>query len=58
MTAVVFLDANPVIYHVEQPATWGPKTSARISAFVAAGEMLAVSDLIRMECLVGAAEDG
>jgi hypothetical protein len=20
---VVFLDANPVIYHIEQPPTWG-----------------------------------
>ena len=35
---MVFLDANPVIYHVEQPAEWGPKSSARITALVAAGE--------------------
>ncbi len=35
---MVFLDANPVIYHVEQPADWGPKLSARITALVAAGE--------------------
>ena len=55
---MVFLDANPVIYHIEQPAIWGPKASARITAFVAAGEMLAVSDLIRMECLVGPLKTG
>jgi predicted nucleic acid-binding protein len=50
---MVFLDASPVIYHVEQPPTWGPKASARIAALVAAGELLAVTDLVRMECLVG-----
>ncbi len=55
---MVFLDANPVIYHVEQPAVWGPKASARLSAFVAAGEELAVTDLVRMECLVGPLKSG
>jgi predicted nucleic acid-binding protein len=50
---IVFLDANPVIYFIEQPPVWGPKATARIAAFRAAGEQLAVSDLIRMECLVG-----
>lgn len=55
---MVFLDANPVIYHVEQPATWGPKTSARITAFVAGGEELAVTDLVRMECLIGPLKKG
>jgi predicted nucleic acid-binding protein len=50
---MVFLDANPVIYHVEQPPLWGPKASTRITAIVAAGEELSVSDLVRMECLVG-----
>lgn len=55
---MVFLDANPVIYYVEQPATWGPKTSARITAFVAGGEQLAVTDLVRMECLIGPLKKG
>lgn len=55
---MVFLDANPVIYHVEQPAAWGPKASARITALVAAGEQLAVTDLVRMECLVGPLKKG
>ncbi len=50
---MVSLDASPVIYHVEQPPTWGPKASARIAAMVAAGELLAVTELVRMECLVG-----
>jgi predicted nucleic acid-binding protein len=55
---MVFLDANPVIYFVEQPPIWGPKASARIKALVAAGEALAVSDLVRMECLVGPLKKG
>lgn len=55
---MVFLDANPVIYHVEQPARWGPKASARITAFVAGGEELALTDLVRMECLVGPLKKG
>ena len=55
---MVFLDANPVIYYVEQPVIWGPKATARITAFVAAGEPLAISDLVRMECLVGPLKKG
>lgn len=55
---MVFVDANPVIYHVEQPAIWGPKASARITALVAAGEPLAVTVLVRMECLVGPLKKG
>jgi predicted nucleic acid-binding protein len=55
---MVFLDANPVIYQVEQPMTWGPKASARISAFLAAGELLAITDLVRMECVIGPLKKG
>ena len=47
---MVFLDANPVIYLVEQPANLGPKVTARVSALLASGERLAVNDLVRMEC--------
>lgn len=50
---MVFLDANPVIYLIEQPPDLGPRTTARVSAVVATGERLAVSDLVRMECIVG-----
>lgn len=49
----IFLDANSVIYFVEQPPGWGGKVTARISASRAAGETLAISDLVRMECIVG-----
>ena len=50
---MVFLDANPVIYLIEQPANLGSKVTARVSDLLASGERLAVSDLIRMECQVG-----
>ena len=50
---MVFLDANPVIYMIEQPPDLGPKTRARVAALLATGERLAVSDLVRMECQVG-----
>jgi predicted nucleic acid-binding protein len=50
---MVFLDANPVIYLIEQPATLGSKIKARVTALLASGERLAVSDLVRMECQVG-----
>jgi predicted nucleic acid-binding protein len=52
----VFLDANAAIYFVEQPPGWGGKLPARISAYRAAGETLAISDLVRMECMVGPLE--
>jgi len=50
---MVFLDANPVIYLIEQPVSLGPKATARVSQLLANGERLAVSDLVRMECQVG-----
>jgi predicted nucleic acid-binding protein len=50
---MVFLDANPVIYLIEQPVRFGPKITARVTALLASGERLAVSDLVRMECQVG-----
>lgn len=50
---MVFLDTSPVIYLIEQPPLWGPKSTARIKALLVGGERLAVSDLVRMECQVG-----
>jgi uncharacterized protein len=50
---MVFLDANAVIYLIEQPATLGPQTKARVNNLLAIGERLVVSDLVRMECQVG-----
>jgi predicted nucleic acid-binding protein len=55
---IVFLDANPVIYFVEQPPVWGTVAIARIAALRAAGDRLAVSDLVRMECQVGPLKAG
>ena len=51
---MVFLDANPVIYLIEQPPTLGgPKTTARVTELLAGGERLAATDLVSMECKVG-----
>ena len=55
---IVFLDANPVIYFVEQPPVWGAVATARIVALRSAGHRLGVSDLVRMEFQVGPLKAG
>ena len=50
---IVCLDANIVIDLVEQNPFWEPKASARIAAFRAAGDEIAVCDAAHLECLVG-----
>jgi uncharacterized protein len=55
---IIYLDTNIVIYAVEQPALWGSKTLARLAAAVAAKDTFAISDLTRMECLVGPLRKG
>ena len=39
---MVFLDAAPLIYLIEQPPTFGPRAAARIATLLGAGERLAV----------------
>jgi hypothetical protein len=55
---MVFLDSSIVIYYVEQPATWGQKASDRLTSLRASGEQFAVTELVRMECLVGPIKGG
>jgi predicted nucleic acid-binding protein len=55
---IVFLDTNIVIYAVEQPPVLGPKAMARLTALRARGDSFMVSDLVRMECLVGPLQSG
>ena len=50
---MVFLDANTVIYLIEQPPILGSKARARLAALLALGERLSVSDLVRMGCQGG-----
>lgn len=50
---MAYLDANCVIYFVEQNPTWFTRVAARLAALHAAGDSIAVSDLTRTECLVG-----
>ncbi|MFO0842435.1 MAG: PIN domain-containing protein [Gemmataceae bacterium] len=49
----VYVDANCVIYFVEQNATWFGRVASRLAALHSAGDLIAVSDLTRAECLVG-----
>jgi uncharacterized protein len=55
---IVCLDANIVIYLVERNPFWEPKASARIAAFRASGDEIAVCDAARLECLVGPFQSG
>jgi predicted nucleic acid-binding protein len=50
---IVYLDANVIIYLVEKIPAWGPKGASRIRRLRAAGDGVAVSDISRLECLVG-----
>src|SRR3954462_9597505 len=54
----VYLDSNVIIYVVERNPTWAPSASARLGALQTAGDMLMISDLTRMECLVGPLRSG
>lgn len=49
----VCLDSNCVIYLVEKNPIWAPKLLTRLAAARVAGDALAVSDLARLECLIG-----
>jgi predicted nucleic acid-binding protein len=55
---IVYLDTNIVIYAVEQNPVFGPKARTRLATARAAGDTLMISDLTRMECLVGPLKSG
>jgi len=55
---LIFLDTNIVIYFVEQMPDWGALAAARVNSLRSAGDQMAVSDLVRMECHVGPLLDG
>ncbi len=50
---IVFADTNTLIYLNEQPAAFGARATAYFSAGFAAGDRVALSELVRMECRVG-----
>lgn len=41
---LVYLDANIVVYLIEQPPNFGPRAAARIQSLVAAGDRILVSE--------------
>ena len=49
---ICYLDSNVVMYYVERPPRWGVAAQARIARLLSGGDILAVSDLTRMECHV------
>jgi predicted nucleic acid-binding protein len=55
---MVFLDTSVVIYSVEQPPGWGQKATARLGALRGGGDLLVVTEIVRMECLVGPIKAG
>jgi uncharacterized protein len=55
---IVYLDTNIVIYTVEQSPVFGPKARIRLATARAKGDILVISDLTRMECLVGPLKSG
>lgn len=55
---IVFLDTNIVIYVVEQPPVFGPKAMTRLMALRTSSDSFLISDLVRMECLVGPLRSG
>jgi predicted nucleic acid-binding protein len=55
---ILFLDTNIVIYAVENPAALGPVANARLTAARAASDGFMISDLVRMESLVGPLKHG
>ena len=55
---IVCLDSNIVICGVERDPAWKAKVEARIKAILAAGDTLAFSDAVRLECLVGPLQSG
>jgi uncharacterized protein len=50
---ICYLDSNIVMYFIENRPLWGPKTTSMIAGLRSRGDILAVSDLTRMECRVG-----
>ena len=54
---LIFVDSNVIIYLIEQPPDWGPRTRARVSTVYAHGDQIVLSDLVRMECRVGPLAD-
>jgi predicted nucleic acid-binding protein len=50
---ILFLDTNIVIYVVEGNPAFAPKALLRLAAAQSAGDSFMISDLTRMECLIG-----
>jgi uncharacterized protein len=57
MPMLFFIDTNVVIYLVQQPSVWGPRAKAHVDALIKINNQIVISDIVRMECLVGPLTD-
>jgi len=55
---IVYLDTNIVIYAVERHPVFGVRTQARLALSLSLGDIFMISELTRMECLVGPMKTG
>ncbi len=55
---ILFLDTNIVIYAVENPLVFGPKANVRLTVARNSSATFMISDLVRMETLVGPLKSG
>ena len=55
---MICMDTNCVIYLIEKNPLWCPKVVSRLAMAKAAGELVAVCDLARAECLIGPLKSG
>jgi len=55
---IVFLDTNIVIYAVEDSPSFGARANAHLTALRSTNHEFMISDLTRMECLVGPLRTG
>jgi predicted nucleic acid-binding protein len=54
----VFLDSVIIIYYLDHSGEFQARAAARLAACHAAGDEVAVSDLVRMECRVNPIRKG
>lgn len=55
---MAYIDANCMIYLIEQNPSWFPKVAVRIQGLRSMGYRLAVGELVRAECFVGPFRSG
>jgi predicted nucleic acid-binding protein len=55
---LLYLDTVILIYFIEQQGTFHARAARRLAMLQAAGDEVAISDLVRMECRIGPLRSG